>query len=759
MKYKIKILTILLLFSIINLKSQVKYQSSDNINNEYNKDDHNPYFDEDKIYEISDFVYSNGWFDIKKELNIPPETFFIQYKHIFGLGENDEMELYKVQEDKYGWKHYNFKQKYKGIYVKGMGYILHCLDGRVDHANGKLCSNLNINVISGLDETTVKQICNDLLLSNISINNIQYELKNELIIAKFSETNSEKNAGEYKLYFKIFIDPQDHSGFASMYIDAQTGKVEESNINIRVREEQKKALNDVLIDDVDTKWSIGDVDTKYGYGNRQFITKKRTFDYILHDEAHGDGIHTKNVSEGGFVSEYKDGDNHHWDDNTQENAAATAHWALQEAWEYYWAHFDLNGVDGDGIKISVRVAPHLSTKTGLNELWDKIWIDFGKHYDWEVSADVVSHEYTHGVIFYTDGPSREDNYSEHAALNEGYCDIMGADIEFEIELDGSDWTMGENCLEVPPNGPRRFFDNPSADNNSASFVGDEFWNSSSMCYYRAGVLRKWYYLLSHGELFNDIQVSGLGRFYAATNAFLTFDEYLQENSNFEDARFGSIQVAENIYGKCSNQVYQTINAWNAVRVIPDGNGTIFGENVIVPCVIMNLHHDNGFSYFAQAGNDLESNCEIFDGKTTTFIAGNSIRLLPGFKSGKGPGTHFHAYIEECGGKSIVIDNVNRNYVNEYRNDPVIIEKHEIINKVSVNIFPNPNNGIFKIEYTENTDDLISVEVTNIMSNIVFKKEKIQAGSVNIDISEYPAGIYVVKTTIGKNVFVEKIIYQ
>lgn len=81
-------------------------------------------------------------------------------------------------------------------------------------------------------------------------------------------------------------------------------------------------------------------------------------------------------------------------------------------------------------------------------------------------------------------------------------------------------------------------------------------------------------------------------------------------------------------------------------------------------------------------------------------------------------------------------------------------KNEAIN--SPKVYPNPTNGNFTVDLGE-TNTVSNIIVTNSIGVIIYKK-----GSNNktlIDISNFPKGIYIVKIYSGKNVFIEKMVYQ
>jgi hypothetical protein len=75
----------------------------------------------------------------------------------------------------------------------------------------------------------------------------------------------------------------------------------------------------------------------------------------------------------------------------------------------------------------------------------------------------------------------------------------------------------------------------------------------------------------------------------------------------------------------------------------------------------------------------------------------------------------------------------------------------------LNIYPNPSNGQFSIEL-QNTEGDALVEVYDMVGKILFSNST-AAGINKIDISEQPKGIYLVKITVGSEVFTKKVIYQ
>ncbi len=92
-----------------------------------------------------------------------------------------------------------------------------------------------------------------------------------------------------------------------------------------------------------------------------------------------------------------------------------------------------------------------------------------------------------------------------------------------------------------------------------------------------------------------------------------------------------------------------------------------------------------------------------------------------------------------------------------KNKTGLIQKHQLYKIPELKIFPNPNNGIFNLEIS-NVKEIFNIDIINNIGQTILKKEY-NSSSINIDISEFPRGIYFVKIENNSNVLVNKILYQ
>lgn len=80
----------------------------------------------------------------------------------------------------------------------------------------------------------------------------------------------------------------------------------------------------------------------------------------------------------------------------------------------------------------------------------------------------------------------------------------------------------------------------------------------------------------------------------------------------------------------------------------------------------------------------------------------------------------------------------------------------IVSVQGVEIYPNPNNGIFSIDVPPGKTELV---VTNINGQVVYATETEQAGKLSIDMSTHPKGIYMLTMVNGAATLHRKVVVQ
>ena len=145
------------------------------------------------------------------------------------------------------------------------------------------------------------------------------------------------------------------------------------------------------------------------------------------------------------------------------------------------------------------------------------------------------------------------------------------------------------------------------------------------------------------------------------------------------------------------------------------------------------------------------------GSISTFIAGNSIRFLPGthFKNG----SISHAYLSTngifCEGIPIVASNKEELLGEEQVSD---FRKDEALNGW-FRVYPNPTTGIFNLEFSDLPDGAHSIQIFGSLGNQILNYELKGEAMYLIDLTKFPPGLYFVRLISNSKHEVVRIIKQ
>ena len=517
-----------------------------------------------KIKEIAVKVDDAGWVYLDKEKKLSHDEIFTRYKDAFGLGSSDEMIKTKTEEDDLGIKHHSYQQYYKGLIVENFTYLIHEKNGVSEIANGEILENIDISIIPSLSNKEALEVA----LKNFKSNkwawedpdweeekkgnkeNPSWRPNGELII--ISQHGKNQSGGLLVYKFELLsVDPWFHY---ATYINAINGSIEKS-ISLTRNE------------------STGTVYTLYN-GTKSFTTTYRglpNWDYILKDETRG-YICTKNYSgTAWWLRSHIDNSNNTWSTPGEKVNGATAQWATERAYDYYYSKYNRHGIDNDYQDIRVEL---------VADIWDNAFWDLGDS-DFDLiqigrtasdssylaALDIIGHEFTHGVV------ASEANLiyeREPGALNESFADIFGTMVEKYVEPSNWNWILGSQVFNSYPF--LRSMSNPHEYLQPSTYLTDFYWHdlTDSRDFYgvhtNSGVQNHWFYLLSDGGSQNGVTVAAIGTDKAAKIAYYNLCFYLTAQSGYPAARNGSISAATYLYGECSNECQQVRNAWAAVGV-------------------------------------------------------------------------------------------------------------------------------------------------------------------------------------------------
>jgi len=287
-------------------------------------------------------------------------------------------------------------------------------------------------------------------------------------------------------------------------------------------------------------------------------------------------------------------------------AALDVHFATSVTIDYFAEVHGRDGVDDgqlSGVKggravpiitSSVSFAPGVGAIFPSSEV-QSVSVKYGygvdssdtDHYS---SLDIVAHELGHLVNRFS---GLAYSYCENGAMHEGFADIWGVCVKNyaneKYDLNKDLWKLGYEIMRpIPPNNYAyiRNLANPKCslvyDYNHTdtlkkfrypnTYKGDNWsWSKNNLGHRHknGSIMSHWFYLLSvggsdtndRGEVYN---VNGIGIHKAEKIAYRTLDKYLDNSSQYIDARDKSIQAAIDLFGVCSEEMKATVEAWYAV---------------------------------------------------------------------------------------------------------------------------------------------------------------------------------------------------
>jgi hypothetical protein len=236
-------------------------------------------------------------------------------------------------------------------------------------------------------------------------------------------------------------------------------------------------------------------------------------------------------------------------------AIALAH----NTYHYFYDTFGRRGFNGSGGKTVAKVHADIP-----NAKWSS-WCNFMVFADGWVTADVLGHEFTHGIIRDEAGL---DYSGEPGALNESYADV------FAVMLDpDNDWQIAEDRFGGA--SPIRDMQNPLGSdpdhyddfcrptNDYCNYDGDDGVHTNS------SITNKVAYLLGAGDIHNGLTVAAIGlpklqrlwydalvyRLTSSTNLHQFRDEIYRQAQSF---------VVAGSYGFTFTDVCQVLNAFASV---------------------------------------------------------------------------------------------------------------------------------------------------------------------------------------------------
>ena len=435
---------------------------------------------------------------------------------------------------------------------------------------------------------------------------------------------------------------------------------------------------------------------------------------------------------------------------TSDQSATSGHWAAEMTWDLYGNVYGRNGSNNQGRQIKLLVDYSENGDPLLDNAYyelsggnnDKIRVGRTSIGNRSLSTlDIIGHEITHGLTTATANLIYEN---QSGALNESFSDIFGFMVERRAQGGIFDWRMGEDAFVE--NGGIRDIENPNLYNQPAQFEGPLWFTGTGDnggVHINSGVQNRWFFLLSNGGFQNGVNVNGIGIDNAALVAWRTLLFFLGQNSNFNDARNGSIIAAIGLFGECSNEVMQVRNAWAAVGV-----GAIANPNCLTlnPASISVCYDDpNGWPQFpiTITANFSPANGNITWNVPPDFdftISGNELIINNGplmpdvflsisatLKSGIGNPVTATAWYSTYSCSGLIPMKANMTLVESIQKD---------LSK-PISVFPNPADDFINVKLVNKA----KVKIIGLNGRIILEQQ-CNAGLTRINTRKFGNGMYV-----------------
>lgn len=168
---------------------------------------------------------------------------------------------------------------------------------------------------------------------------------------------------------------------------------------------------------------------------------------------------------------------------------------------------------------------------------------------------------------------------------------------------------------------------------------------------------------------------------------------------------------------------------------------------------------NAQNMITVAGNETIVTLEL--GSATTFIAGQSIRFLPGFSAQSGSYVDAHitsdgSFCDQVIASSSMLCNSSELKSLETPVSEMLFE--ETCDEKLVKIYPNPNNGQFTIELT-NIENPVEISIVNMLGKSIYSSTLIDTNHFEVDIINHPKGMYMVIINDGIGLTTKKILVK
>lgn len=723
---------------------------------------------------------AHRWYYFKRGVKAPIENLFKDNYDLFNLVAGIEGHIERSDVDELGNTHFIIKLMVGGIPIEDAYFTAHYSNqAELMHVVGyydkkfipERISTARINPKDAYRLAKAQFIISENLMDSKDIIMIHEDFDNQL-------NRKESNLPSLAFYRKNQIDSLKlcyRADLSSRYL----GKMKTIYINA-----QNSEIEDIVSYKADYQASVN---TVYN-GTRSVNVTWRGWPYsyyYLKDQTKATILETRNSSindelsctpwgYGSLSRVYKG--NLTWALDFQHNAA-TSHWAAQSAYDVFKNRFSRTYGTFSSANGEIRIEnnyikfPPFYQATATDE-YIHVGQTIGTYSGFEGTLDVIGHEFTHGVMYRARGIlDNVQAFLETGALMESYADIFGEVIEY-YTLQTNDWVIGTNLrpsLRRSLSNPKDFLgyamdiSHSSCQyhiTDSTSFVYPSFYEEPNCWIFDFGAGRShinnavqnhWFYLLSIGGTQNNVTVTGIGVENASKIAYRNMVYYLALGSTFEDMRQASIQNAIALFGRCSNEHMQVMNAWAAVNVglpaEPCLSTQIIGSNYLQAGEMGN------WSTYNIGGSGNYSYSWSIEGSYYSSSSSIDYTFWPEYP----PMVYQISVIVSDGNLSD--SDVMEVYVTDGWNSDKSLETLSLFDAI---VYPNPSSTNITIEISEKTDNRLGskeefdIQIIDIYGRL-YESSKTYSNIMQFDVSRYKSGLYKIVIRRGKKVTIKDLI--
>lgn len=709
------------------------------------------------LLKIANTVYDYGYIQYEDGLKFNPTTFFTKNQEAFGLTEKDEIVQTRTTNSIDGSIIYQFQQYHRGHKVKGGAMNMRVKDGKLLTSNGRFRKNLP-------DSPAVLPPEDAVAIAIQAVPATLYMWDSPQDEAALQATTGNAEASWFpkpKLNYSWIADDT-HEGYRLAYDITVITRVPHDEIFVQIDAITGAVLKKgSIVSDAtaETMYSgIVDLETTFIGSGFQLEDLTRGPEAIITIEDGGSPVfNTNNTWTSSSWTE--------WSDDKQ---ALDAHWGTGVFYDFFedygFTSFNLEGPPGANKTNIVHRNDvfYQSTSTYYPEQYLVKYGDnpvFGTDYP-QTCPEIVFHEWGHSYMYYHFNVDiLFFGFHESGVINEAMADIIAFIVNYYELGEDPDWLTFDECAHPSAISGLRNMADPNAHGYPAG-IGDSPYLNAANFHDNSTIVSRWFYLCVEGGSGMTVQNNGLLAYGASgapypyevgalgmdapTNIVFEAITLLSMTSTPWELSFGTfrdytIQAAKDLYGPCSNELQQVMNAWYAMGNMPlvdDGIPSTPSTLMMDPDEICDvLIDDPGTTYMFESHFKVNApgviycdngEAEIANGSTAICRSAQEINLLPGFTAKTG--SDFRAYIGTC---------LESSYPKAFHT-PSHRNKFDDITQEAIGelqLYPNPSSGRFTVEKVSLPNGPFSLTIWTLDGREVFRESyNPQQGDLRVDVS-------------------------